>query len=101
MTLGPEGFKGGLLGLARKKDHAILPRMQAFGRGRWQRLHRRAGLAAVGMFLLIPEEHLAFVESICEDGPRDDEDEAILVDALRVAEARVAFWRRATKEDET
>ena len=51
-------------------------------------------------FLLIPEEHLAVVESICEEGPRDDEDEAVLVDALRVAEGRVAFWRKALGEEE-
>ncbi len=82
--------------LARKKDHAILPRMLAWAR-RGDADHRRAGLAAVA-FLLIPEQHLAVVESICDEGPRNDDDEAVLIDALRVAEARVTFWRNATGE---
>lgn len=78
--------------LSRKKDREILARMLTWARN-GDALHRRAGLAAVA-FLLIPEEHLAVVEAICEDGPRDAEDEAVLVEALRVAEARVVFWRR-------
>lgn len=82
--------------LSRKKDRAVLPRMLAWA-SRGDAAHRRAGLAAVA-FLLIPEEHLAAVEAICEDGPRDDEDEAVLVEALRVAESRVAFWRKALGE---
>ena len=82
--------------LARKKDHAILPRMLAWAR-RGDADHRHAGLAAVA-FLLIPEQHLAVVESICDEGPRNDDDEAVLIDALRVADARVTFWRNATGE---
>lgn len=80
--------------LARKKDRAILPLMMIWARD-GDVLHRRTGLAAVA-FLLIPEEHLEVVEAICEEGARDDEDEAILVEALKVAEARVQFWRKAT-----
>ena len=78
--------------LARKKDHTSLNRMLTWAR-RGDRLHRRVGLAAIA-FLLIPEQHLLVVESICEDGPRDDEDEAVLIDALRVAESRMAFWKK-------
>lgn len=81
------------LALARKKHHEILPLMADWSR-RGDAARRRVGLSAVG-FLLTPEPHLAFIESICEDGPRDDLDEAVLVQALRVAESRVAFWRKA------
>lgn len=92
----PEIWRAAASALARKKDHAILPRMLAWAR-RGDADHRRAGLAAVA-FLLIPEQHLAVVESICDEGPRNDDDEAVLIDALRVAEARVTFWRNATGE---
>jgi hypothetical protein len=91
----PEVWQAAASSLARKKDHASLPKMLSWART-GDAAHRRAGLSAVA-FLLIPEQHLAVVEAICEDGPRDDEDEAILVEALRVAESRVAFWRRATQ----
>lgn len=84
--------------LSRKKDRAILPRMLAWARS-GDAEHRRVGLVAVG-FLLIPEEHLAVIESICEEGPRDEADELLLIDALRVAEGRVAFWRKAVGEAE-
>lgn len=77
--------------LARKKDHSGLPLMLQWAT-RGDREHRRAGLAAIA-FLLIPEQHLQVVESICEEGPRDDEDELLLIDALRLAESRVNFWR--------
>jgi hypothetical protein len=79
--------------LSRKKDHSLLPRMLDWARN-GDADHRRAGLSAVA-FLLIPEEHLAVVEEICEDGPRDEHDELVLIEALRVAEGRVAFWRKA------
>lgn len=92
----PEIWRAAASSLARKKDHATLPRMLAWAR-RGDAAHRCAGLAAVA-FLLIPQQHLAVVESICEDGPRDDDDEAVLVNALRIAESRVAFWRKATGE---
>ena len=92
----PEIWEAAASALSRKKDRSILPRMLSWSR-EGDLSHRRAGLAAVA-FLLIPEEHLAVVEAICEDGPRDDEDEAVLVEALRVAESRVAFWRKATGE---
>ena len=92
----PEIWEAAASALSRKKDHATLPRMLSWAR-RGDLAHRRVGLAAVA-FLLIPEQHLAVVESICENGPRDDDDEAVLVEALRIAESRVAFWRKATGE---
>ncbi len=84
--------------LARKKDRAVLPKMMLWVQSGVPH-RRRDGLAAVA-FLLIPEEHLAFVESICEIGPIDDDDEQVLIEALKVAEMRVAFWRKALKLDE-
>ena len=92
----PVIWEASALALARKKCHEILPLMVEWAR-RGDAAHRRVGLSAVA-FLLTPEPHLEFVESVCEDGPRDDEDESVLVDALRVAEARVAFWRKAAKQ---
>ncbi len=84
--------------LSRKKDHSILPIIVEWAR-RGDRDHRRLGLSAVA-FLLTPEPHLAFVELVCEEGPRDDEDEAVLIAALRVAALRVTFWRKALGEPE-
>lgn len=61
--------------LARKKVRAVLPKMMEWSRS-GDPDHRREGLAAIA-FLLIPEEHLRFVESICELGPIDDRDEQV------------------------
>lgn len=94
----PEIWEAAALSLARKKSGEILPIMADWVR-RGDPAHRRVGLSAIA-FLLTPEPHLAFVESICEEGPRDDADEAILIDALKIADARVAFWRRAAKSAE-
>jgi len=94
----PSIWEAGAMALSRKKDHSILPIIVEWAR-RGDRNHRRVGLSAVA-FLLTPEPHLAFVESVCEEGPRDDEDEAVLVSALRVAELRVTFWRKALGEPE-
>lgn len=94
----PEIWKAAASSLARKKDRAVLGTMMSWART-GDPEHRREGLAAIA-FLLIPEEHLEFVETICELGPIDEADEQVLIHALNVAEARVAFWRKALKLDE-
>ncbi len=85
--------------LARRKDREILPFLAAWSRG-IDRDRRRIGLEAIA-YLLVPEEHLRFVEDVVERGVWDDQDEALLVEHLARAEKRVAFWRNALNEDDS
>jgi hypothetical protein len=92
----PEMWQAAASALARKKDHEVYPRMLDWAK-QGDAEHRKVGIKAVA-FLLRPEEHLEVIEAICEDGPRDETDEQVLIEALRVADSRVAYWRKNAKE---
>jgi hypothetical protein len=84
--------------LARRKDRAIGSKLLDWA-VQGDRAHRREGLAALG-FLLLPQEMRAIVAALIERGPRDEEDEAMLVEALALAEERLASWGRVRGESE-